>query len=201
MNRLLIALCLVGFVSPIFGAHALTAEELSRAVNYAEKTRDGVFAATRGLSPAQWNFKSAPDRWSIAEVTEHLAATEAFLMDHVRNKVMAAPGRAEETDVKALDDLVVQAISDRSKKLKAPEPLVPINRFNTPKDSLQQFTDRRAKTIAFLKETKDLRDHALDSPLGKKLDAYQWLLFIAAHSERHTKQMLEVKADPNFPKN
>jgi hypothetical protein len=37
-------------------------------------------------------------------------------------------------------------------------------------------------------------------PLGKKLDPYQWLLFIAAHSERHTKQMLEVKADPGFPK-
>jgi hypothetical protein len=27
------------------------------------------------------------------------------------------------------------------------------------------------------------------------------MLFIAAHSDRHTKQILEVKADPNFPKN
>ena len=35
--------------------------------------------------------------------------------------------------------------------------------------------------------------------LGQPLDAYQWLLFISAHSERHTKQILEVKADPNFP--
>ena len=25
------------------------------------------------------------------------------------------------------------------------------------------------------------------------------VLFIAAHSERHTKQILEVKSDPNFP--
>ncbi len=40
----------------------------------------------------------------------------------------------------------------------------------------------------------------MDSPLGKKLDAYEWVLFIAAHSERHTKQILEVKADPNFPR-
>ena len=28
----------------------------------------------------------------------------------------------------------------------------------------------------------------------------QWVLFVAAHSERHTKQINEVKADPNFPK-
>jgi hypothetical protein len=40
----------------------------------------------------------------------------------------------------------------------------------------------------------------VDSPLGKKLDAYEWVLCIAAHSERHTQQINEVKSDPNFPK-
>jgi hypothetical protein len=45
-----------------------------------------------------------------------------------------------------------------------------------------------------------MRGHAIDSPMGVKLDAYEWILFISAHSERHTKQILEVKADPNFPK-
>jgi hypothetical protein len=33
------------------------------------------------------------------------------------------------------------------------------------------------------------------------MDGYEFVLFIAAHSERHTKQILEVKADPNYPKN
>jgi hypothetical protein len=51
-----------------------------------------------------------------------------------------------------------------------------------------------------LKKTPDLRDHALESPLGQKLDAYEWILFIGAHSERHTKQIKEVMADANFPK-
>jgi hypothetical protein len=77
---------------------------------------------------------------------------------------------------------------------------MPTNRFGSVPDTLKQFKESRAKTVAFLKDTKDLRQHAADSPLGKKLDAYQWLLFIAAHSERHTKQILEVKADPKFPK-
>lgn len=200
MKRLLLALSLVLAASPLLRAEVLTSAELDRAVAYLEKTRDGVLEATRGLSPAQLNFKPAPERWSVAEVTEHLAATEGFLMNLVLTQVMTAPARAEATDVKAIDELVLKAIPDRTTKLKAPEPLVPTNRFNTPADSLQQFKDGRAKTLAFLQQTKDLRDHALDSPLGKKLDAYQWVLFIAAHSDRHTKQMLEVKADPNFPK-
>jgi hypothetical protein len=55
-----------------------------------------------------------------------------------------------------------------------------------------------------LNNTADLRAHASpasESPFGKQMDAYEWILFIAAHSDRHTKQILEVKADPNFPKN
>jgi len=52
-----------------------------------------------------------------------------------------------------------------------------------------------------MRSTPDLREHATDSPLQVKLDGYEWLLFIGAHSSRHTKQILEVKADPNFPKN
>ena len=38
---------------------------------------------------------------------------------------------------------------------------------------MKHFKESRAKTIAFLKTTRDLRDlrgHAIDSPLGKQLD-------------------------------
>jgi hypothetical protein len=84
--------------------------------------------------------------------------------------------------------------------VQAPEPLQPNNRFGSPKDSLKHFRDSRAQTIAYLKKTKDLRQHAMDSQLGKTFDGYQWILFLAAHSERHTRQLNEVKADPNFPK-
>jgi uncharacterized damage-inducible protein DinB len=200
MKRLLIVLCLVVFASPLLKAQALTKEEVNRAADYLEKTRNGVLAATDGLSEAQWNFKPAPDRWSVAEVTEHIAAAEDLLMNLIHDQVMIAPARAEATDVKAIDEFVLQAIPDRTHKLKAPEPLVPTNRFNTPKESLQHFKESRAQTLSFLNDTKDLREHAIDSPLGKQLDGYEWLLFIAAHSERHTKQINEVKADPHFPK-
>jgi hypothetical protein len=32
------------------------------------------------------------------------------------------------------------------------------------------------------------------------MDAYQWLLLLAAHSARHTAQILEVEANPGYPK-
>jgi len=181
-------------------SQTLTAGDRERGMQYLESTRQAVLDATAGLSEAQWNFKPGPDRWSVAEVVEHIAAAEDFLMAMVTNQVMKGPARPAGDDVKAIDDLVVAKIPDRSKKAQAPEPIRPTNRYGSPQASLKHFTDARAQTEAFLKTPDDLREHAIDSPMGKKLDGYEWVLFVAGHSERHTKQINEVKADPNFPK-
>ena len=91
-------------------------------------------------------------------------------------------------------------IPDRSKKFQAPEQLRPRNQFGSPEAALKHFIDSRAKTVELLKTTPDLRAHVAESGLLGKIDAYERILFVAAHSERHTKQLLEVKADPKFPK-
>jgi len=200
MKKLMLAFCVAALIAPALRAQDTTPEDLAKAVQYLEKTRDGVVAATKGLSEAQWKFKPGTNRWSVAEVTEHIAAAEDFLMDMVRDQVMKAPPRDKPADLKALDELVLQKVPDRSVKAQAPEPLQPKNRYGNPKMSLRHFRDSRMRTIRFLNMTKGLRQHAADSPFGQKLDAYEWILFVAAHSERHTKQIEEVKADPKFPK-
>jgi hypothetical protein len=200
MKKLSALLSLFTLLASGLFAQDVTAEDRAKGLAYLEKTRAGVVAAAEGLSEAQLNYKVAPEKWSVAQVLEHIASAEDMLFGMVQGQVMSAPPRPEGEDIKAIDDLILTAIPDRSQKRSAPEPLIPINRFGTTKDTVDHFQASRAKTIAFLKDTTDLRGHAFDSPLGKKLDPYQWLLFIAAHSERHTKQMLEVKADPGFPK-
>jgi len=192
----LLVFCAVGLMQ----AQSLSAADRDSALKYLESTRQGVLDATSGLSAAQWSFKPAPDRWSVAEVTEHIAAAEDMLRGMIVEQVMKAPARTEMEDVKAIDQLVLTAIPDRTQKHQAPEPLKPTNRFGSPESSLKHFQESRQATEDFLNSHDDLRAHVTDSPMGKKLDAYEWVLFIAAHSARHTKQILEVKADPNFPK-
>jgi len=170
------------------------------AMKYLESTKKGVLEATKGLSEAQWNFKPGPERWSIAQVMEHIASAEDFIRGLDQEKVMIAPAGEAGRDVKKGDDAVLATVPDRTNKIQAPEPLVPTNRFGSPEGSIKHFVESRATTEDFLKNTAGMRDHVLESPMGK-LDAYQFVLLIAAHSERHTKQIVEVKADPSFPKN
>jgi hypothetical protein len=181
-------------------AQTLSPADQDKAMKYLESTKQGVLDATKGLSAAQWNFKPAPDRWSVAEVTEHIASAEDYIRGSISEKVMVAPARAAGENVVEIDEMVMKMVSDRSHKVQAPEPLKPSNRFGSPEAAVKHFVEARATTEDFLTKTPGLRDHAVDGPMGKKLDGYEWILFIAAHSERHTKQILEVKADPNFPK-
>jgi len=194
----LMALLLMA-AATVASAQEVTQAEKDRALQYLESTKKGVLEATKGLSEAQWNFKPAPDRWSVAQVAEHIAAAEDFLRTLAKEKVMLAPAGEAGRDVNKTDEAVMAMVPDRSHKAQAPEPLVPTNRFGSPEGSIKHFVESRATTEDFLKNTTGMRDHVLESPMGK-LDAYEFVLLVAAHSERHTKQINEVKADPNFPK-
>ena len=202
MNRAriwaMIALVLAGAAAA--SGQALNQTEKGSALKYLETTKQGVLDATKGLSEAQWTFKPAPERWSIAQVMEHIAAAEDFLRNLDAEQVMKAPAGEPGRDVKKTDEAVLARVPDRTNKAQAPEPLQPSNRFGSPEGSLKHFVESRATTEEFLKNTSGLRDHVMESPMGK-LDGYEFILLVAAHSERHTKQILEVKADPNFPKN
>lgn len=181
-------------------AQQLSQAEKDKALAYLESTKANLLEATKGLSEAQWNFKPAPDRWSVAQVMEHIAASEDFIRDGlIKEKVMVSPPGQLDRDVKSIDEAVLTMVPDRTHKAQAPDPLQPRNRFGSPQESLKHFLESRATTEQYLKSAPGLREHVMDGPVGK-MDGYEFILFIAAHCERHTKQIEEVKADPNFPK-
>jgi len=199
LTRTTLVLLLV--IATAVSAQEVTQAEKERALQYLESTKASLLEATKGLSDAQWNFKSAPDRWSVAQVMEHIAVSEDFIRDNlVKEKVMVSRQGQPDRDVKKIDEAVVTMIPDRTHKVQAQEPVLPRNRFGSPEESLKHFLASRATTEQYLKTTAGLRDHVMDGPVGK-MDGYEFILFIAAHCERHTKQIEEVKADLNFPKN
>lgn len=180
----------------------LSPAEREAALNSLQATHDDFLKSISGLSEKQWRFKPAPDRWSIAEVSEHIAVSESTLFSLVHDKIMTSPADpAKRAEVKVTDQLILTRIPDRSHKAQAPEFLKPTNRWATEPELIKAFEDSRRATMDYVRTTNDdLRDHFGPHPLLGTMDAYQWILLISAHSERHTKQIEEVKADPNFPK-
>jgi hypothetical protein len=183
-------------------ATALAPAQLDRANLYLDQTRNGFIGAIKNLSDAQWSFKPSPNRWSIAEIAEHVLFVHERVLGPTREKLASAtPG-----DTQAIDDFVIYRFADRFTKVTAPQPLNPAGGLSRAQ-AMERAVVNWDRLRDFLESTPDLREHAIESlPLQllsggafKMMDGYQWILAAAAHSERHTKQILEVIADERFP--
>ena len=180
----------------------LSPEEREVALKSLQATHDAFLKSIEGLSEKQWRFKPAPDRWSVAEVSEHITIAESSIFGLVQSKFMTSPAdSAKRAEVAGKDEIVLMKVPDRSHKVQAPEFLKPTSRWATEAELIKAFEDSRQVTMDYIRTTNDdLRDHFGPHPVLGMLDAYQWILLISAHCERHTRQIEEVKADPNFPK-
>lgn len=203
LAMLCLALVSAAQTAPAPASTPLTPQERELALKQFDTTHDNFLKSISGLSQKQWTFKPAPDRWSIAEVAEHITISESTLGGLVQQQLMHSPAAPEKRDqVKGKDELILQRVPDRSHKAQAPEFLRPTGRWATEPDLVKAFEDSRKANIEYVRSTNDdLRDHFFDHPALGTLDGYQWLLLISAHSARHTAQIEEVKADPNYPKN
>jgi hypothetical protein len=180
----------------------LSPAERDHAVAELESSRKAFLEATGCLSEAQWNFKPAPDRWSIAECAEHIGVTETLILNLITEQALKGLAEPEKRALVQGKDISLMTMAvDRTAKFKAPEAIQPTRRWATSGEITKNVLENRARTIEFIGKTQDdLRDHFMDHPVFKTLDTYQWILLTSAHMRRHTAQILEVKADPNFPK-
>ena len=186
---------------------ALTPSEKELAHLYLRQTQCGLTGAIKGLSDAQWKFAPAADRWSIAEIAEHVI----FVFDRVLGPVLAglatAPPPPSDRDCKQVDAIVISQFPVRLAKFPAPEISHPAKTLASPSEAIDRFSQIYAALAQHIDSAKGLRLHAIPAaPLKavtqgahESMDGYQWILASAAHAERHTKQILEVRADPNFP--
>src|SRR6266404_7119793 len=81
MKKLSVLSSALLFLSMAAFGQTLTQADREKGAQYLEQTRDGVVAATRGLSDAQMKFKSAPERWSVAETLEHSSGRRSHVSE------------------------------------------------------------------------------------------------------------------------
>jgi DinB superfamily len=184
----------------------LATTDLTQAQQYFSHTRGRVAAAAAGLSNAQWQFKPAPDRWSIAENLEHMVLVHDHILGPICQQLAQAPAPPADRDWRMVDAIVLEKFPDRSTKAMAPEFVWPTGTWALPA-ALDRLFGSYERLHAYVESTPDLREHIADAPPLKfvtkgafeTMDGYQWALAIAAHDERHVRQILEIKADPNYP--
>ena len=179
----------------------ITEAERKFAIDYYKETQKDLEKAVKDLSEAQLNWKPVDSVWSVAECIEHIALSEKNIFDAAQGSLKEPANTEKRKEVKFTDEQVIKMITDRSRKVKTREGFIPTNQFGSANKSLETFEERRKANMEYIKKTNDdLRNHFVTMPFAT-FDTYQFLLFLSAHTKRHTLQIEEVKAHPDFPKN
>jgi hypothetical protein len=173
-------------------AAPLTAMERQHLIAHLEMTASWLRDEVSGLSPAQLAFRRAPETWTILEVLDHLVVVGPVYWQDLQ-KALKAPGEQKTTASDA--DILWYGI-DRTNREKAIPSEVPkgLRDLQAGLDAHRKLNNQLREYVRTTKD--DLRGHIVER---QGCDAYQWLLLISTHEQRHILQIREVKADPGFP--
>ncbi len=169
----------------------MTFAEREYVIAYLQRTKAALLDSTAHFTKEQWTTKVSADQWSPADCVEHLAVTEASILNSIRKLVADPPPDAQIlASCAGKEKLIERAVPSRGRKVQAPEPARPTNRFAHP---LAAFIQTRERTLEYARTTNDpIRERVFPHFVFGPVDGYQWLIFIAAHTERHLAQLLEV---------
>jgi hypothetical protein len=201
---LLLLLCpmfVLGQPSEKKGTLTMTKEERYKVIQLLLDSQKETLDAIKGLSDAQWNYKPAPEKWSVGEVAEHIWLAESLLFGAVERALATPENVAWEEQTKGKNERLEQLLLNRNGKAQAPEQIKPAGKSRT--EIVKGFEEVRAKTLKYAQETQlPLKSHTLDHPFKVfgTLNAYQWLIYIPLHNLRHNQQIVEVKTSAGFPK-
>ena len=172
--------------------HTHLTDVLSRLDTARTALRAAVDAIPRDLQ----RQRPEPDRWSAAEVVEHLSLVERIFSGRIVNAIDKARSAGLATEAAArtpLPDPVEQRMKDRANKRQAPETAQPTGTLDVAAgwDALESNHSmlRDALTGA---DGLALSQVTLDHPFFGKMTVYQWVELMAAHEGRHTEQIREI---------
>jgi hypothetical protein len=164
-----------------------------------DDTRARLVGAVENLTDEQLTFRPSPERWTVAELVEHLSITERRLARMLGMLVGQLETEAAREEGSPFAPVTVAEYVERAgrEKYAAPEEIRP--KGAPLADSLASLGNSRAAVHALRPRVERLdgtRAH-FPHPAWGPLDLYQWLAFLGLHEQRHLSQIEALKGTMN----
>ena len=187
-----------------------TEEDRQYILSELDRTSEELASEIQSLNDIQWHFREGSDRWSISEIVEHLEMQNQLHYREI-SVTMNSPQYLEFRKItKDRDDHFTQYATDLSPGT-ARWFLEPLGRFSTKQEGEHAFFRARNELRTLVERTNiDFRKqftfrtpvHSVpfDSiKIGQVRDLHQLLLTGVAHTDRHLRQIRNIKLHPEYP--
>jgi hypothetical protein len=161
-----------------------------------EVQRAALVEAVDAVPPALRGERPVPDRWSVAEILDHLAITERRVARILTTKIAEArmAGLAPEEDPSPIPASTRLAmILGRQQRVSAPDVFVP-RRGVTIDDAWAELrrTREALRLAALTGDGLALGTLTHPHPFAGPFNLYQWIAFVGVHEGRHAAQIREI---------
>ncbi len=179
----------------------LTPEQRKFATEYLQTTKQEFLKSIEGLTDEQLNFKVKATKWCIMDCAEHIALAEQTLFSVVQKSLSEPADSLIKKHLRMTEKKIIKRLTFRLIKVKAPEVIKPSGKFTTIEAIKQAFETQRDSAIQYVATTyAPLHYHFWKHPATGKIDLYQTIILMSAHTKRHILQIEEVKKHSKFPK-
>ena len=178
--------------NPVVGANAGNEQLLA----LLRASREKFLKSFAGITEEQSRLHPAPDSWSVLDTVEHLTSAESLML-----KLITTQRGPRSADAPNREQVFLQVVADRSRKMQSPESGRPRGRFADLAEAGAQFKVTRDSVIRFVEQnTEDLRATEVTHPhpSAGKVSTYEMVIIIARHAERHALQIKEIRDSLGF---
>lgn len=151
-------------------------------------TRNTLLNEINELSYEEFNYIHE-DNWSIAQICHHLVLSEETFAEAIKYGL----NKNNEKNVEAKN---IQYILDRTKKVNAPEMVMPSNEpFETRQiiELLAKSRDYLGLVVDSIENKSILYERSVKHPVFGYLPLFQWIELVYLHEQRHIEQIKELK--------
>lgn len=166
-----------------------------------EQAQARFIVAVSNLTETQANFRPDENQWTIAEIVEHISiVNDGFLrlMYKLLKEAESAP-KSPKADL-SLGHTTLDENGQQPPPFQAPDRVRPQggvrieDSLSKMRDSLAGFAEIRPRL-----EAVDLSEQMFPHPALGPLSAYQWMVLLGEHEDRHRGQIERLKASAGFP--
>jgi hypothetical protein len=177
---------------------------IEEVINYMDRERAALRDAVERVPPELRDTQPGADRWSVAQVLQHLGIIERRVAIGMSKWVGEARKGAvgSETDTSSvMSSLPTELIKDRSTRRNAPDEVRPTGDVDAKTAWATLEGTRETLRSAFLGgDGLALSAVIQPHPILGPINLYQWMLFVGSHEERHTAQVIEIAEQLNASK-
>jgi hypothetical protein len=140
--------------------------------------------------------RPAPERWSVAEVLEHLMLVDRLFTERIGGRIAAVRAGlgSEGSERTPLPPQIAAMMASRARTRNAPEQVIPTGNVDAVA-ALAALQQAHAGFRAALRDGNGLALSSVtyDHPFFGTLNVYQWAELMAGHERRHAEQIAEIR--------